>query len=159
MLQKSIKYVDYNGVEREEKFLFNLSKAELMEMEMVTEGGLAEMIKRIINAQDGASIVKTFKDLILKAYGEKSPDGKRFIKVNDQGLPLSIAFSQTEAYSELFMELATDSNAAAQFVQGIVPGDIDLASAELPEELKTPELLEALNNTKTNVTEIPTDNK
>lgn len=159
MLQKSIKYTDYNGVEREEKFLFNLSKAELMEMEMVTEGGLAEMIKRIINTQDGASIIKTFKDLILKAYGEKSPDGKRFIKVNDQGVPLSIAFSQTEAYSELFIELATDSNAAAQFVQGIVPGDIDLASAELPEELKTPELIEALNSTKSNVTEMPVDNK
>lgn len=131
MLSKNIKYTDYNGVEREEKFLFNLSKAELMEMELGTTGGLAETIKTIISTQDTPKIIKIFKDLVLKAYGEKSADGKRFIKVDEKGNPLSVAFSQTEAYSNLFMELATDAKAAADFIRGIIPSDIDISDEEL----------------------------
>ena len=131
MLSKDIKYTDYNGVERDEKFLFNLSKAELMEMELGTSGGLAEMIKNIVAAQDTPSIVKIFKKIILKAYGEKSPDGKRFIKVDEKGNPLSVAFSQTEAYSNLFMELATNADAAAKFVRGIIPSDIEISDEDL----------------------------
>lgn len=131
MLKKTIKYKDYNDVEREETFLFNLTKAELMEMELGTQGGLAEMIQGIVAAQDTPSIIKIFKDIILKAYGEKSVDGKRFVKVNDTGVPLSIGFSQTEAYSQLFMELATDADAAANFIKGIIPGDIDISDEEI----------------------------
>lgn len=125
MITKTIKYTDYNGVEREEPFLFNLSKAEIMEMEMGTTGGLAEMIQKIVATKDTPAIIKIFKDLVLKAYGEKSADGKRFVKINDQGVPLSIGFSQTEAYSQLFMELATDADKAAEFVNGIVPADMN----------------------------------
>ena len=117
MLKKNIKYTDYNGVERNEDFYFNLSKAEITEMELSTTGGLAEMINKVVAAQDVPSIIKIFKELILKAYGEKSPDGKRFIKSEE----LSREFSQTEAYSNLFMELATDAEKAAEFVNGIVP--------------------------------------
>lgn len=120
MLKKTITYSDYNGNERTEAFYFNLTKAEVTEMEMSTAGGLAEMIEKIIAAQDAPSIIKIFKDLVLRAYGEKSPDGKRFIKSDE----LSTAFSQTEAYSQLFMELATDADSAAKFVNGIVPGDV-----------------------------------
>ena len=75
-------------------------------------------------------IIKIFKDLILKAYGEKSGDGKRFIKINDAGVPLSIGFSQTEAYSKLFMELATNSEKAAKFVNGIVPSNLGASKQE-----------------------------
>ena len=117
MLKKTITYTDYNGVERTEDFRFNLSKAELAEMEMSTSGGLTEMIERIVAAQDAPSIIKIFKDLILKAYGEKSPDGKRFITSEE----LSTAFSQTEAYSQLFMELASNPDEAAKFINGIIP--------------------------------------
>ena len=120
MLKKTITYTDYNGVERTEDFYFYLSKADLMEMEMGTTGGFAEMIQKVVNAQDAPAIIRIFKDLILKAYGEKSADGKRFIK-NDE---LRDAFSQTEAYSQLFMELATDADAAAKFVNGIMPADL-----------------------------------
>ena len=127
MIKKTITYKDYNQVERTEDFYFNLSKAEVMEMEMNTSGGLAEMITRIVAAQDQPAIIKIFKDLILKAYGEKSPDGKRFIKSDE----LSIAFSQTEAYSQLFMELATDAEAASAFVNGIVPADMAKQAAKL----------------------------
>ena len=120
MLKKTITYHDYNGVEYTQDFYFNLSKAEIMEMEMGTTGGLAEMITKIVAAQDAPAIIKIFKDLILKSYGEKSADGKRFIKSNE----ISTAFTQTEAYSELFMELATDAEAAAAFVNGIIPADM-----------------------------------
>lgn len=117
MLKKTITYTDYNGSERTEDFYFNLTQAEVTEMEMSTSGGLAEMINRVVAAQDAPSIIKIFKDLILKAYGEKSPDGKYFEKSEEK----STAFSHTEAYSILFMELATDADAAAKFVNGIVP--------------------------------------
>ena len=117
MLKKTFTYTDYNGVERTEDHYFNLSKAELMEMELSTTGGLAEMINKIVAAQDAPAIVKIFKELVLKAYGQKSADGRRFVKSAE----LSDEFSQTEAYSQLFMELATDADAAAAFVNGIVP--------------------------------------
>lgn len=155
MLSKKIKYTDYNGVEREETFLFNLSKAELMEMELGTTGGLADMIKNIVAAQDTPSIVKIFKELVLKAYGEKSPDGRRFIKIDEKGNPLSVGFSQTEAYSKLFMELATDADAAAKFVRGIVPGDIDISDVD-PNEMPAgvAEMLKQTAPAPTNVTPI-----
>lgn len=117
MLKKTMTYTDYNGATRTEDFYFNLTKAEIAEMEMSTVGGLAEMIQRVVAAQDAPAIIKIFKELVLKAYGVKSPDGKRFIKSKE----LSEEFSQTEAYSELFMELATDADAASAFVNGIVP--------------------------------------
>lgn len=117
MLKKTITYIDYNGVERTEDFYFNLTKAELMEMEIGTTGGMADMIKRIIDAKDAPAIIKIFKELVLKAYGEKSADGKRFVKSEE----ISNGFAQTEAYSQLFMELATDADAAAAFVNGIIP--------------------------------------
>lgn len=117
MLKKTITYTDYNGTERTEDFYFNLSKAEVLEMEMGVEGGLVEMINKIVAAKDAPSIIAIFKKLVLKAYGEKSADGKRFIKSDE----IATAFSQTEAYSNIFMELATDSDAAAKFVNGIVP--------------------------------------
>lgn len=135
MITKNVKYTDYNGVEREEKFLFNLSKAELMEMEMGTTGGLAETIKKIIATQDMPQIIKIFKELVLKAYGEKSADGKRFMKVDADGRSLAIPFSQTEAYSKIFMELATDADAAAKFVQGIIPADIELPKEDIEKEM------------------------
>lgn len=125
MLKKTITYPDCNGTERTEDFYFNLSQAEIMEMEMSTEGGLAEKIKKVVDSKDAPSIIKIFKDLILKAYGEKSADGKRFIKSEE----LSTAFSQTEAYSMLFVELATDAKAAADFVNGIVPKEMSKKAA------------------------------
>ena len=126
MLKKTISYTDYNGVERKEDFYFNLSNAEIMEMQLSTTGGLTEMIKRIVATQDQPALIKIFKELILKAYGEKSPDGKRFIK----NAALSEAFEQTEAYSILFMELATNDEAAAKFINGIVPADMAQQLAE-----------------------------
>lgn len=121
MLKKTVTYVDYNGTERTEDFYFNLSKAEIMEMEMGTTGGLAEMIKKVVDAKDAPAIIKIFKDLVLKAYGEKSLDGRRFIKSEE----LSNEFSQTEAYAQIFMELATDADKASEFVKGIIPADIE----------------------------------
>lgn len=120
MLKKTITYNDYNGVSRTEDFYFNLSKAEIMEMEMSTAGGMEQMINKIIAAQDVPAILKVFNDMILKSYGEKSADGKRFIKNKE----LTEEFTQTEAYSNLYMELSTDANAAAAFVNGIIPVDV-----------------------------------
>lgn len=124
MLAKKIKYTDYNGVEREEKFYFNLTKAELLEMELVKKGGLQTYLKRIINEQDQEKIVEIFKEIILKAYGKKSDDGKRFIKSKE----LTEEFVQTEAYSELYVELVTNADAAANFINSIIPPAIAAAA-------------------------------
>ncbi len=127
MLKKTIKYVDYNGVEREEDFYFDLSKAEITEMELSQDGGMSNLIQKIVNTKDMPSLIKIFKQLILKSYGEKSADGRRFIKSEQ----LSTEFTQTPAYSELFMELATDEKAAANFINSIVPQEISEKSKEL----------------------------
>lgn len=117
MLKQTITYTDYNNVERTETFHFNLTKTEVTVMNLSTEGGMEELIKKIVETKDTRKIIEMFQDLILKAYGEKSPDGKRFIKSPE----LSEAFAQTEAYSELFMKLASEADAAAAFVNGIIP--------------------------------------
>lgn len=117
MLSKTITYTDYNGLERTEKFYFNFTEAEAAEMELTTEGGLSGMIEKIIETKDVPTLIKIFKDLILRSYGEKSADGRRFIK-NDE---MREAFTQTEAYSKLFMELAFDADKAVEFVNGIAP--------------------------------------
>lgn len=122
MLAQTIKYTDYNGIEHEEKFYFNLSKAELMEMQLTTNGGYDEYIKKIVEAQDSAEIFRTFKTIILKAYGIKSEDGKRFIKSEE----ISREFEQTEAYSEFLMKIGTDAEAAGAFVNAIMPKDINV---------------------------------
>lgn len=121
MLKRTIEYVDYNGVERKEDFYFNLTSAEVTEMQMSINGGLTAYVYKLIAAQDAPSIMNVFKDLILKSYGEKSLDGKRFIK-NDE---IRDAFAQTEAYSQLFMELATNAKAAEEFVNGIIPSELN----------------------------------
>lgn len=139
MLKKTIKYTDYNGTERVEDFYFNLTKAELMELELSTVGGLSTMLEKIVASVEVDQIIRIFKEIILKSYGEKSADGRRFIKNDD----LTVAFTQTEAYSNLFMELATDSDAAVAFINGIMPSDVmtdvDVKALKdgLPEQFKT----------------------
>ena len=124
MITETIKYFDYNGEAREEQFSFNLSKAECMELELGTSGGMQNLIERIVSEKDNKKMVEIFKEIILKAYGEKSPDGKYFRKSAE----ISNNFASTEAYSELFMKLATDADYAAKFVNGILP--------EIPKDLQ-----------------------
>lgn len=117
MIKKTLTYTDYNGVERTEDYYFNLTEAELVEMELSIDGGMQKKIEKIMNSKDMKQIIEVFKDLILRSYGEKSDDGKRFIKNKE----ITEAFTQTEAYSMLFMKLATDEKEASDFVNGILP--------------------------------------
>lgn len=127
MLKKTITFTDYNGQSRTEDFYFNLTLTEISRMELSMVGGLEETIKRLVATQDGAEIMALVEKIILKAYGEKSPDGRRFVKGDD----IAEAFSQTPAYDLLFMELATDSEKMAAFVNAIIP-DVP----EIKKELK-----------------------
>lgn len=117
MLKKTITYTDYDGVERTEEFRFNLTKAELVDMELTTAGTFSETMKRIIAEKDIIRIAKLFKELLLKSYGVKSDDGKRFVKSQE----LSEAFSQTEAYSDLYIELLSNPEEAAKFFAEVAP--------------------------------------
>lgn len=130
MLKKTIKYVDFNGEERVEDFYFNLTKAELSMLQLSQKGGLDVMLDKMIQTRDEPSMIKMFKEIIDLSYGEKSADGRKFVK-NDAILE---DFKSTEAYSELFMELATDSEAAAEFINGIVPRDV---AEQVAKEQKT----------------------
>lgn len=130
MLKKNIKYVDYDGIERAEDFYFNLNKAEVIELQLGTVGGLTKTLEKIVQEKDASRIIEYFKTLILKAYGEKSADGRRFVKSQE----LRDAFEQTEAYSELFMELASNAKMAAEFVNGVLPKEaVDAIGVEKPD--------------------------
>lgn len=120
MIKKTITYVDFNDVERTETFYFNYSKAELLEMEMSVDGGFVERIQRITDAKDAPSLIKLWKKFVIDAYGVKSDDGRRFMKNDD----IRAAFVECPAYSAIFMELATDDVAGAEFVKGVVPADM-----------------------------------
>lgn len=128
MIVKRISYVDYDGNERTEDFRFNLTETELMKMEFEAEGGLEAMIKKIIDEKDTRKIAEMFEKIILTSYGEKSLDGKRFVKSPE----ISKAFSETEAFNKLYMELLTDEKAASNFVNGLVPNDVANRAKNIP---------------------------
>lgn len=130
MLKREIKYTDFNDEKVTDVFYFNISKTELIELEVEYEGGMQRMIEKIIESKDNKAIIEQFKKLILLAYGEKSEDGKRFIKSDK----LREEFSQTAAYQELFMEIALDAKAGADFVIGVMPKDM---AAEMEKSLAT----------------------
>lgn len=122
MLKREISYEDFDGNRMTDIFYFNLSKTEIVELEVGYEGGLEAAIRRIMAAQDNKALLAEFKRIILASYGIRSEDGKRFIKTED----LRTEFSQTAAFDALFMELATDDDAAATFIKGILPADLSL---------------------------------
>jgi hypothetical protein len=137
MLKKTITYPTLDGEKITEDFYFNLTKAELIEMEVSAEGGFKSHLERIIASRNGAEIISEMKRLILLSYGVKSDDGKRFIKSQQ----LRDEFSQTEAFSELFMDLATNAGAAAQFITGVIPKDLaeDVEKLSIAKEVNLPE--------------------
>lgn len=135
MYKKTISYDDFNGEHRVEDFYFNFTESELIETEYSRQGGLTNWLINIIKSRDEVSLMRAFRALILKAYGKKSDDGRRFIKSEE----LSEEFAQTNAYSVLLMELISDDKAASEFVNGIMPSGIDTSNA-LSEAKKDPAL-------------------
>lgn len=122
MLKKTMTYTDFNGESRTEDFYFNLSKAELMEMEMTVEGGLYDRLQRLIASKNIPEITAAFKEIILKSFGKKSEDGRRFMKSPE----ISREFMETNAYNDLFSTLAVDGTAAAEFIKGVIPQNISV---------------------------------
>ena len=120
MVKKTITYKDFDGQERTEDYYFNLTKTELTEMELSMNGGLSTLLEKIIKERDMKQLIEYFKRIVLDSYGEKSLDGRMFVK-NEK---LKEDFKSTMAYSEIFMELANDDKAAAEFINGILPSDL-----------------------------------
>lgn len=121
------KYTDYNGVEKEEDFYFNLSKADIIKMELSEDGGMDKRLERLVKTQDMKEAIKVFEGLVLMAYGVKTDDG-RFVK-NDQ---IRADFVSSAAYSEIFTEIATDPDKATTFVNGVVPNREEKSSIPAP---------------------------
>lgn len=133
MYAKKIKYEDFLGNEREETFYFNLTEAELVEMQTSMDGGLAEYGKRIIESKNVPEVMALFQKLILITYGEVSPDGKRFIKEDPVRGKLALEFQQTQAYSELYMEFINNPESGAEFFNNVIPAKIrEEASTNTP---------------------------
>lgn len=140
MLKKTITFEDFDGRQVTEDFYFNLSKAELVELEVSSKTGFADLLQQIVASNDGQEIINHFKQIILMAYGKKSDDGRRFIKSQE----LRDEFEQTNAYSELFIELATNADAASAFMRGVVPADLvgDSDQPMIPNITPTAEVVE-----------------
>lgn len=148
MITKTITYTDYNGVEKTENFNFNLSKSELIDMELTTPGGFANYLQKIIDSKDYPSIAKMVKRVIFMSYGVKSPDGKRFMKSEQ----LSEEFAQTPAYDKLYMEFVTDAKAGADFINGLIPDDmVDAVNEAIAKNAKDNENIIALPDGNTDI--------
>lgn len=117
MIKWPITYKDYNGEEHTEDFYFNLNKAEVMQLDLTYNGAFVDYLKSIVERRDGKEMARIYRELILDSYGEKSSDGRRFVKSEE----LKSAFEQSEAYVELYMQLATEDGAAAKFMEGVLP--------------------------------------
>lgn len=135
MLKKEITYENFDGEETTETFYFNVSKPEIIELEVDVQGGFGRMMERIVEANDTKLLIQEFKRIILLAYGVKSEDGKRFIKSDE----LREEFTQTAAYSELFMQLALDADAAADFIKAILPRDLSDTLEEVKPAVESPQ--------------------
>lgn len=120
MVKKTITYTDYNGETREEDFYFNLTKPELVELELGEDGGLRSYLEKIVKSKDARNVLAMFKKIIGVAYGIKSPDGRRFLKSKD----ISESFFQSEAYVVLYMELLNNPDVAAAFIRSMLPEDM-----------------------------------
>ena len=133
MIKKTVTYTDYNGEQRTETFYFHYTEAEILDMEMSEEGSFADRIQRIIDAKDKTALMKLIKKFVIDAYGVKSEDGKRFMK-NDE---LKTAFLECPAYSDIFMEMVTNDEIAAEFVNGVIPSTMKDRVAKLSNEKST----------------------
>lgn len=129
MIKKTVTYEDFDGNERTEDFYFHLTEQELTEWELSVDGGLSGVLSRIMNSKDNKKLIEIFKDLLIRSYGVKTPDGRGFVKnqevLND--------FIYTQAFSDIYMELATNDKAASEFVNGIIPAKL---AAEARQEMK-----------------------
>lgn len=117
MLKKTITYTDYDGMERTEDFWFNLSKTELTKLDAELPGGVLGVLRKIIDKKDRKALVDFIETLILRSYGEKTLDGKRFVKTPD----MAEEFMQTPAYDELFMSILSDTDSQTNFINGVIP--------------------------------------
>lgn len=117
MLKKTITYTDYDGMERTEDFWFNLSKTELTKLDAELPGGVLGVLRKIIDKKDRKALVDFIETLILRSYGEKTLDGKRFVKTPD----MAEEFMQTPAYDELFMSILSDTDSQTGFINGVIP--------------------------------------
>ena len=120
MLKKTITYIDFEGVSRTETFYFNLTKAEILKMELSEAGGLKKLIEKIVAEKDNTKLLDLFQEVVVRSYGEKSADGKQFMKSQ----AITDKFTSTQAFSDLFMELATNDTEAAAFINGLLPKDL-----------------------------------
>ena len=140
MYAKTIQFTDYDGNEREETFYFNLNKAEVIKWEGSTLGGLKNTMDKIIQTKDQSRLIALFDDIICRSYGEKSPDGKYFRKSEE----ILENFKSTQAYSNLFTELASNDQAASEFVNGMLPADLLEEARKIEEEEKKKGNVQAL---------------
>ena len=133
MLRRPVKYTDYEGNPATTICYFHLNKFEWLELETYTKGGLIENLENAIETNNAKKTIDLLKKIILRAYGEKNPETGAFEKDDDR----AIRFSKTEAFSELFYELAYDESKSREFFLGLIPPEVRENALKKLEETKT----------------------
>ena len=118
MIKQTVTYTDYDGEKVTEHLWFNLNKAELMELDKKYGGKLSNYLRRWSEKDDRTKLGVFFKDFILRSYGVKSEDGKRFVKSEEAARD----FYQSIAFDTLFDIVLGDADKAKAFVDGVCAG-------------------------------------
>lgn len=121
MLKKRITYTNFEDEEVTETFYFNLTKADLMEMEVSKRGGLNGYIERIQETNDAGLVFEELKSLMSRSVGRLAPDGRGFSRSQQ----IRDEFMNSEAFSNFILEMLTDPQLAAEFIQGLIPKNIE----------------------------------
>lgn len=133
MLKRAVNYTDYDGNPATLVCYFHLNKFEWLELETYTRGGLIENLENALETNNAKKTIDLLKKIILRAYGEKNPETGVFEKDDDR----AVRFSKTEAFSELFYDLAYDEEKSKEFFLGLIPPEVRAQAVLKIEETKT----------------------
>lgn len=127
MVRREIKFTDFNGKSQTEVGYFNINKAELGKLQMRHNGTYLDYLKLLSERKKVEEMYNFVYELILDSYGEKDPEGRKFIKTPE----MRTDFEQSLAFSEMIVDLVSNPDDLANFVKGIMPPDLVTGGGEI----------------------------
>ena len=129
MIKKTVKYVDFNGVDKSEDLYFNLTKTELNNLNFKHHGTYSDQLKAIVDNKDVKLVTELFAEIIQRGYGIKSEDGRNFRKSPE----ILYDFTTSAVYDALMTELLENADEAANLFVGMLPSDLQ---GQVKDEMK-----------------------